>query len=109
MQYLVFALRLRQTDVKAEHFERKVATVETERDSWEQKYEVRVLRPHIRSLCKPGSTDDDTLHLYLTFAGGHGEVRSFEARARRGCRSDGGQCALAPFDFLKALTLYSSF
>lgn len=31
--------RLRQTDVKAEHFERKVATVEAERDQWEKKYE----------------------------------------------------------------------
>jgi tropomyosin len=31
--------RLRLTDVKAEHYERKVATVEAERDSWEKKYE----------------------------------------------------------------------
>ncbi len=31
--------RLRQTDVKAGHFERKVQVVEKERDQWEQKYE----------------------------------------------------------------------
>ena len=35
----VFPTRLRQTDVKAGHFERKVQVVETERDRWEQKYE----------------------------------------------------------------------
>ncbi|KAJ4425252.1 tropomyosin-2 [Gnomoniopsis sp. IMI 355080] len=31
--------RLRQTDVKAGHFERKVQALESERDSWETKYE----------------------------------------------------------------------
>ena len=31
--------RLRQTDVKAGHYERKVQALETERDQWEQKYE----------------------------------------------------------------------
>lgn len=31
--------RLRQVDVKAEHFERQVARVEQERDGWEKKYE----------------------------------------------------------------------
>lgn len=31
--------RLRQTDVKAGHFERKVQALENERDQWEQKYE----------------------------------------------------------------------
>ena len=31
--------RLRQVDVKAEHFERQVARVESERDAWEKKYE----------------------------------------------------------------------
>jgi tropomyosin len=33
--------RLRQVDVKAEHFERQVQRVEQERDLWEKKYEVR--------------------------------------------------------------------
>ena len=33
--------RLRQVDVKAEHFERQVQRVEQERDMWEKKYEVR--------------------------------------------------------------------
>ena len=33
--------RLRQVDVKAEHFERQVTRIEQERDAWEQKYEVR--------------------------------------------------------------------
>jgi len=32
--------RLRQVDVKAEHFERQVARAEAERDVWEKKYEV---------------------------------------------------------------------
>lgn len=31
--------RLRQTDVKAGHFERKVQALESERDQWETKYE----------------------------------------------------------------------
>lgn len=32
-------VRLRQVDVKAEHFERQVARVESERDTWEKKCE----------------------------------------------------------------------
>lgn len=32
-------IRLRQTDVKAGHFERKVQALEQERDQWEAKYE----------------------------------------------------------------------
>ena len=31
--------RLRQTDVKAGHFERKVQALENDRDQWEAKYE----------------------------------------------------------------------
>jgi len=31
--------RLRQVDVKAEHFERQVARIEAERDAWEKKCE----------------------------------------------------------------------
>lgn len=31
--------RLRQTDVKAGHFERKVQALEADRDQWEAKYE----------------------------------------------------------------------
>jgi len=31
--------RLRQTDVKAGHFERKVQALESARDQWESKYE----------------------------------------------------------------------
>lgn len=34
-----FPNRLRQTDVKAGHFERKVQALESERDQWESKYE----------------------------------------------------------------------
>lgn len=37
-EYLVY--RLRQVDVKAEHFERQVQRTEQERDNWEKKYEV---------------------------------------------------------------------
>ena len=33
--------RLRQVDVKAEHFERQVQRLEQERDAWEKKFEVR--------------------------------------------------------------------
>lgn len=33
-------VRLRQVDVKAEHFERQVQRMEQERDLWEKKYEV---------------------------------------------------------------------
>ncbi|KAG9018310.1 hypothetical protein FRB95_004626 [Tulasnella sp. JGI-2019a] len=36
--------KLRQVDVKAEHFERQVQRLEQERDQWEKKYEVRCLR-----------------------------------------------------------------
>lgn len=32
-------IRLRQTDVKAGHFERKVQALEASRDQWEEKYE----------------------------------------------------------------------
>ena len=32
--------RLRQVDVKAEHFERQVSRVEQERDEWERKHGV---------------------------------------------------------------------
>jgi hypothetical protein len=32
--------RLRQVDVKAEHFERQVSRAEQERDEWEQKHSV---------------------------------------------------------------------
>ena len=44
--YLVYAdhdafwYRLRQVDVKAEHFERQLLRAEQERESWEKKYEV---------------------------------------------------------------------
>ena len=31
--------RLRQTDVKAGHFERRVQALEAERDTWEKKYD----------------------------------------------------------------------
>lgn len=39
---LILIYRLRQVDVKAEHFERQVQRLEQERDSWEKKYEVCV-------------------------------------------------------------------
>jgi len=43
------ATRLRQVDVKAEHFERQVQRAEQERDLWEKKYEVHKLY-HVPSL-----------------------------------------------------------
>jgi tropomyosin len=39
LQLILFPYRLRQTDVKAGHFERKVQALENDRDSWESKYE----------------------------------------------------------------------
>lgn len=39
---LTVSRRLRQVDVKAEHFERQVQRLESERDDWEKKYEVRI-------------------------------------------------------------------
>ena len=36
---LILHFRLRQTDVKAGHYERKVQALEAERDQWESKYE----------------------------------------------------------------------
>ena len=35
----ITSYRLRQTDVKAGHFERKVQALEQDRDQWEQKFE----------------------------------------------------------------------
>ena len=34
-------VRLRQVDIKAEHFERQVQRVEQERDDWTRRHEVR--------------------------------------------------------------------
>jgi tropomyosin, fungi type len=36
---LTVGFRLRETDVKAGHYQRKVQALEQERDQWEQKYE----------------------------------------------------------------------
>ena len=41
----IHPFRLRQVDVKAEHFERQVQRAEQERDAWEKKYEVCCLLP----------------------------------------------------------------
>ena len=71
--------RLRQVDVKAEHFERQVQRVEQERDQWERKYEVRRLTP------EPLSPQCLTLN-----AGGGREVPSIQGRARRARVQHGG-------------------
>lgn len=39
----VILSRLRQVDVKAEHFERSVSRVEQERDDWERKHGVSLV------------------------------------------------------------------
>lgn len=39
--------RLRQVDVKAEHFERQVTRAEQERDDWEQKHSVSSRVPEL--------------------------------------------------------------
>ena len=71
--------RLRQVDVKAEHFERQVQRLEQERDQWEKKYEVRKgLAPKISTQCScPCST------------GSGGEVQGIEKGARRTHSTDG--------------------
>lgn len=46
---LMVSRRLRQVDVKAEHFERQVQRLESERDDWEKKYEVRISLVYIYS------------------------------------------------------------
>jgi tropomyosin, fungi type len=42
-----YASRLRQVDLKAEHFERQVQRLEVERDQWEKKCEVRLHSDHL--------------------------------------------------------------
>jgi hypothetical protein len=44
---LVLINRLRQVDVKAEHFERQVTRAEQERDDWEQKHSVSARVPDL--------------------------------------------------------------
>lgn len=46
---LTFLSRLRQVDVKAEHFERQLQRAEQERDAWEKKFEVRCFLPSSES------------------------------------------------------------
>ena len=41
--------RLRQVDVKAEHFERQVTRAEQERDDWEQKHSVSLHSPDVEN------------------------------------------------------------
>lgn len=47
--------RLRQVDVKAEHFERQVQRIEAERDSWEKKFVPCVRSVVPRANCQPSS------------------------------------------------------
>ena len=75
----ILSFRLRQVDVKAEHFERQVQRVEQERDQWERKYEVRELTPEALS---PQCLTLD--------AGGRREVPSVQGRARRARVQHGG-------------------
>lgn len=51
--------RLRQVDVKAEHFERQVQRLEQERDQWEKKYEVCGLYNHLHFVASNHSTYTD--------------------------------------------------
>ena len=70
--------RLRQVDVKAEHFERQVTRAEQERDDWEQKHSV--ISPLFRIWTR------------LTKTGGSREVPAIQARTRRARRFYGGSC-----------------
>ena len=68
--------RLRQVDVKAEHYERQVTRAEQERDEWERKHGVG--QPWIIPLLP--ITDDP---------GSRRKVHAIKEGARRRCRSDG--------------------
>lgn len=72
--------RLRQVDVKAEHFERQVTVVTQERDDWESKHAVGG-SCRARMIC-------------AKFSGSRREVPAVKEGARRGCRPDGelGKC-----------------
>ena len=74
--------RLRQVDVKAEHFERQVTRAEQERDEWEKKHGVSYL-------------SQETSRQKLTQSTGSSrEVPAIQARARRGRCPDGVPCKL---------------
>jgi hypothetical protein len=70
------SLRLRQVDVKAEHFERQVQRVEQERDEWERKHGVCRLVYYRSSIADK-------------FQGSSREVSAVETRTGRGCCPDG--------------------
>lgn len=83
--------RLRQVDVKAEHFERQVARIEQDRDEWERKYGVS-------HHCNPSKatkavTTPQRQYASLT-AGSRREVPAVQTGVGRGGRSDGelGEC-----------------
>ena len=80
--------RLRQVDVKAEHFERQVTRLEQERDQWEKKYEVR----NIILASSYGPPDPLCRHplTRLLIPGSKREVSRVEAGARRARRQHGG-------------------
>lgn len=75
---LVF--RLRQVDVKAEHFERQVQRLEQERDQWEKKYEVR---------CAPSPISRNTYLIVNHLLGSRGEVQEIAGGARGSLTADG--------------------
>ena len=87
--------RLRQVDVKAEHFERQVTRLEQERDQWEKKYEVRsklripfVLAPGVISpLAVMSSLYDRRAANVLLYTGSTREVSGVQAGARRAGRA----------------------
>lgn len=64
-------------DLKAEHFERQVHTVEQDRDNWEKKYEVRHSNPWLVST-----------HARLS-TGSSPEIRGVQGRARPTCHQHG--------------------
>ena len=57
-------VRLRQVDIKAEHFERQVQRAEQERDDWTRRYEVCGMT--IKPRCIPSSHNIASLTVYFT-------------------------------------------
>src|SRR6266478_10239935 len=72
--------RLRQVDIKAEHFERQVQLVEQERDDLNKKYEVRTATIHDRS----------PRRLCISPAGHGNQTPQGESGAGRACLEHGG-------------------
>lgn len=75
--FSVVFCRLRQVDVKAEHFERQLHRAEQERDAMEKKYEVRFIA---WILARRISPDRPPTRPFLGYSG---EISAIQERVRR--------------------------